>query len=69
MYIPYQFLMAIENDRLRDTARHRVRAQACRERNARIAREAEFEARQPHRGLGRRVARTFGRRPATGTAA
>ena len=69
MYIPYQFLMAIENDRLRTAARDQQRAAACRDRAARLARETEFAARQPRHGLGRRVARAFGRRPTAGAVA
>lgn len=49
MYIPYQFLVVIENDRLRTAARRQPRVP---------------KARKPRPGLGGRVSRAFGRRPA-----
>jgi hypothetical protein len=68
MYIPYQFLIAIENDRLRTAERHQLRVAACRDRAARLAREDD-RAVKPYRGLGGRVTRAFGRRPAAGAIA
>jgi hypothetical protein len=69
MYIPYQFLIAIENDRLRTLERHQFRQAVCRERAARLAREADAEARRSRHGLGRRVGRAFGRRASAGAVA
>ena len=62
MYIPYQFLLAIENDRLRTAVRCQVRAEAA------AARRTPRGRRLRH-GLGGRVTRTFGRRPAAGAVA
>jgi len=66
MYIPYQFLIAMENDRLRTLERQQLRRMACRE--AAVSRRTR-ERGEPSRGLGRRVTRAFGRRPAACVAA
>ena len=73
VYIPYQFLIAIENDRLRAAARHHLRAAACREAAARRPRAGRLAPRG-RGGLGgrnslaglarRRVARAFSPRAA-----
>jgi hypothetical protein len=65
MYIPYQFLIAIENDRLRTAERHRLLAAARRKAAARRARDERFApcGRNGRNGLAslarRRVARAF----------
>ena len=61
MYIPYQFLIAMENERLRDAARRQLVADYC-DCAACLAR-ADGRALKPRRGLGR-LRRAFGRRPA-----
>jgi hypothetical protein len=63
MYISHQFLIAIEQDRLRSLERQHAR-QAAR-RTAAVSRGNG----RPGRGLGRRVMRAFGRRPAASAAA
>ncbi len=56
MCIPYQMLIAIENDRLRSLERHHLRQEAARGKAAR------------RRGTQRRtIARVFRRRAAAGT--
>ena len=57
MYIPYQFLIAIENDRLRSLETHRLRQEPAR---GRITRRG--------RGPRRAIVRAFRARPATGQA-
>ena len=57
MYIPYQFLIAIENDRLRSLETHSLRQQAARGR-----------ATRRDRGPRRAIIRAFRARPATGQA-
>ena len=58
MYISYQYLIAIENDRLRSLETHCLRQQAARA--ARVTRR--------DRGPGRAIIRAFRPRPATGHA-
>ncbi|HMD92018.1 MAG TPA: hypothetical protein VKG80_05185 [Trebonia sp.] len=57
MYISYQFLIAIENDRLRSLESHRLRQEAARGRTTRR-----------DRGPRRAIIRAFRPRPATGHA-
>ena len=57
MYISYQYLIAIENDRLRSLESHRLRQGAAR---GRITRRG--------RGPRRAIVRAFRPRPATGPA-
>jgi hypothetical protein len=57
MYISYQLLTAIENDRLRSLEGHRLRREVARGRTARRG-----------RGPRRAVIRVFRPRPATGQA-
>jgi hypothetical protein len=57
MYISYQFLIAIENDRLRSLESHRLRQEAARGRTTRRG-----------RGPRRAIVRAFRPRPATGQA-
>lgn len=61
MYIPYQFLIAIENERLQTAARRQLRVAVRRDNAARLARPADGPGRHP-RSLGRRVTRAFGHR-------
>ena len=61
MYISYQYLIAIENDRLRSLETHYLRQQA-----ARAARAARATRRD--RGPRRAIIRAFRPRPATGHA-
>jgi hypothetical protein len=57
MYIPYQMLIAIENDRVRSLEGHRLRQEAARGRTTRRG-----------RGPRRAIIRAFRPRPATGQA-
>ena len=61
MYIPHQFLIAIENERLQTAARRQSRIAARRDHLARLARAADGAGRRPRR-LGRRVTGVFGHR-------
>jgi hypothetical protein len=62
MCMPHQFLIAIENERLRDLERRRLLQEARRE--AAAARRARQAGRHDTR-LGRRLVQAFGRRAAS----
>jgi hypothetical protein len=68
MYIPYQFVIAIENDRLRAAGRRQLLVDDCCDCAACLAR-ADERSLKSLRSLGRRLARAFGRRPAVGAVA
>jgi len=63
MHIQYQFLAAMENDRLRTAPRRHDVEEARRDHAARFAREQGFGAGRPSR-TGRGRTRLFGRRTA-----
>jgi hypothetical protein len=62
MFAPYQFLIAMENDRLRTAAGGRPLAVG--ERADLLAQETGVVVRPPRRGLGRHVRRAFSHRAA-----
>ena len=63
MHVQYQFLAAMENDRLRTAAHRQGLQEARRDHAARLAREQGFGAGRPSRTRRART-RLFGRRAA-----
>jgi hypothetical protein len=69
MFAPYQFLIAIENDRLRSGAGRRRLLVPSDESAALLPREAGVVASPPRHGLGRHWTRAFRHRAAGRAAA
>jgi hypothetical protein len=63
MHVQYQFLAAVENDRLRIASGRQGLEEARRDHAARLAREQGFGTGRPRR-TGRGLTRAFGRRAA-----